>query len=149
MRYAAMSVAGGGLMVDYDVINYGFPTVAADPHVMRFYSDQSQGQTESTGVCLAPMSLYEGLCQLFMEWEPDQRDWNPNAKPPMHHCSDLTFLNQMVDGRRPKPAWIQIKPGCAVYPEPTCKTSALVHYCYSFFRDHGPKHTAIPQYRPI
>lgn len=150
MRYAAMSTVGGGMMVDYDVINYYFPPCEPDPKRMLFYSDQSQGQTESTGATLAPYELYEGICQMFMEWIPDKRDWNPNAKPPQFHCSDLTFVNQCFNGSRLKPDWMQKLPGCAVFPEPTWKTSPMVHYCYSMHAaGYWPKHEHIEKIRPF
>ncbi len=149
MRYAAMSACGGGMMVDYDVINYYFKPCVPDPKRMIFYSDQSAGQTESTGATLAPYELYEGLCQLFMEWTPTQMDWNGCAKPPQFHCSDLTYVNHCFAGRLPKPEWMQKLPGCAVYPEKTWRTSPLVHYCYSFYRDFGPKHENIEKQRPF
>lgn len=150
LRYVAVAAAGGGMMTDYDVINYGVPPSEADPTKMIFYSDQSAGQPESTGCTLAPQSLYEGLCQLFFEWVPDKRDWNPNSKPPGLHCSDLTFVNQMFAGLRPKPEWAQVRPGCAIFPEVTWKTSPMVHYCYAMHAaGYWPKHEHIEKIRPF
>jgi hypothetical protein len=147
LRYAAMSAAGGGMMTDYDVMNYSFSTVAPDPHWLRLYT----GNTPiSTGCCLAPYELYEGICQLFMEWEPGPEDWNPNAKPPQMHCSDMTYLLHCLDGRKNNPGWIQSKPGCSIYPDTDWKTAPMVHFTYAVrAAGHWPKWKAVEAMRPI
>ena len=148
MRYAAMSAAKGGLLVDYDVMAYDFPTVAPDPQVMRFYGGNV---TTNTGCCLAPMELYEGLCQLFMEWTPDQRDWNPNAKPPQYHCSDLSFICQCMGGVREKPAWLQYRKNtCIIWGQPGWEAAPMVHFGYEL-RAAGrwPKADWVEKLRPF
>jgi hypothetical protein len=150
LRYAAVSAAGGGMMVDYDVINYGFNTVAPDPAKLIFYCDRSEGQQMSTGCVNGPKELYEGICQLFMEWTPDERDWNKSATYDNYHCSDLTFACQMFQGKRPRPDWVQLSTGCAIFPERTWKVSPLVHYPYSMrAAGYWPKHEHIETIRPF
>jgi hypothetical protein len=152
LRYAAMATTeAGGMLLDYDVINYAFAPVAPDPGEMRLYCDLSIQKGIHAGAMLAPTSLYEGLCQLFVEWTPDQRDWNPNKKPaPGHHCSDLSYFMQMVYGQRPRPDWFKMGPGCAEYPEPSWRTSPMVHYGYHMMKDgYWPKYAHIEKIRPF
>jgi len=152
MRYAAMAtIPEGGLLLDYDVINYSFAPTPADPKEMRLYCDLSDKQAIHAGTMLAPASLYEGLCQLFMEWVPGPMDWNPNMKPhPAHHCSDLSYFMQMVHGTRPRPAWFTVVPGCAVYPESSWRTSPMVHYGFHMHADgYWPKYAHIEKIRPF
>jgi hypothetical protein len=149
LRYVAMAtIPGGGLLTDYDVMAYDFETRAPDPGVMRFYGKRDC--LVNTGCCLAPRELYEGLCQLYFTWVPDQRDWNPNAKPPQYHCSDVSYIVQCWDGSREKPAWMQAKQNCPVWPNPGWETSPLVHYGYELrAAGHWPKWQHIEKLRPF
>ena len=98
------------------------------------------------GAALGPYELFEGMCQIFASWKPDQRDWNPNAKPPMYHCSDLSMLIQLLESKtRECPAWLQRVDGCTLYPRIDGK---LVHYGYAMKLDgHWPKWNHIEKVR--
>lgn len=140
LRYVAMSQIGGGLLTDYDVMNYGFAPRAPEETRFVFYDDKPP-ECMSTGVCNGPESLYEGLCQIFFTHPVSELDWNPAAHggKGCHHVSDLTIVNQMFDGRRPKPEWLQLEKGCGVYPAPTWNISPLGHFCFAAQRDYATK----------
>jgi len=150
MRYAAVAAMGGGMMVDYDVINYSFRPVRPDPRKFFLFDESMNSQAIATGTTLGPAALYEGLAQIFFDWKLTQHDWNPNAKPPMYHISDLTCTMQMFDGRVAKPAWLELKPGCSIFPHPSWKFAPLVHYCYAMHAaGYWPKHEHIEKIRPF
>lgn len=144
LRWVAMAVWGGGLMVDYDVINYGFAPQLPDPDRMTIISDSSVPLF--MGAHLGPGHLFEAVCQKFFEWVPDKRDWNANAK--LFHCSDLTYMTQCLEEKcRECPPWLGRADGCTLYPK---IDGQLVHYGYAMRRDgYWPKHEHIERIRPI
>jgi hypothetical protein len=150
MRYVAVAAMGGGMLVDYDVINYSFKPVQPDPKKFYCLDDRMNPKAMSTGACIGPASLYEGICQIFHTWKVSELDWNPAAKPPQYHVSDLTCMNQMFDGRKEKPAWLELRPGVGIFPDPTWKTAPLAHYCYAMHAaGYWPKHEWIEKIRPF
>lgn len=148
MRWAAVSAAGGGMMTDYDVINYGFPPQAPDPTKMKIFADNPPEEI-FLGMVLAPVSLFEGMCQLFASWEVCQNDWNASAK--LFHCSDLSLLHRMYLRKDyPVPGWLERVPGCGLYTRPSWKTAPAVHYGYEMkHAGHWPKHAWIEKLRPF
>lgn len=144
MRWAAAAAVGGGLLVDYDVINYSFPPQDPDPHQMRILCDTTH--CLFMGAALGTRQRFEDMCQLFFDWTPDQRDWNPNATPPMYHCSDLEFLHQTLEKKtRVCPVWLKKVDGCTLYPK---ISGSMVHYGYAMKLDgRWPKHQWIEKVR--
>ncbi len=148
LRWAAASAAGGGMLTDYDVINYHFAPQAPDPAKMLVYAD-TPPVAIFLGAVLAPYELFEGMCQEFFTWEPSDHDLN--RKIGRHHCSDLMCIQRMFHTDNwPKPAWLQRAPGCALFDEPSWKTAPMVHYGYQMRRTgHWPKHEWIEKLRPF
>jgi hypothetical protein len=125
MRWVATAAMGGGMMTDYDVINYSFAPQAPLPDRMQIFANNPPGGI-FLGMVLATKELYERMCQRFLSWELTQADWNPNARPePMYHCSDLSLLHNY-----PIPDWIVRTPGCGLYPHGDWNRAHVVHYGY-------------------
>jgi hypothetical protein len=152
MRWLAVARAGGGMMVDYDVINYGFlPSHIFVENKMTIYADNPP-----TGVFMGAVSghrhHFQEMADIFAAWEPDQNDLNStsaSADYQDYHCSDLTMLVRMFDDKTsPKPNWLTRRAGCALFPHPTWETSKLVHYAYAMrAADYWPKHEHIEKIR--
>lgn len=144
MRWLAVGVKGGGMMVDYDVINYGFgPRQPARNRVVIF-SDRTQPL--SMGAVLGVDRYYMMMVRLFSEWVPDKRDrsvWGEGL-----HCDDQTYLQQCLDRKNRKgPTWLAWENGCTRFPN---TDGPLVHYGYEM-RAAGlwPKCDFVEKVRPI
>jgi hypothetical protein len=151
LRWLAVAHAGGGMMVDYDVINYGFtPADACTENRMTIYADSDPPQI-FTGVVMGRQHHFQEISDIFAAWVPDDHDLNLNSKTYQgHHCSDLTMMIRMFGGMQTKPDWLVRCDGCAQFPHPTWKTSKLVHYTYAM-HDAGfwPKYEHIEKIRPF
>lgn len=150
LRWVAMAAVGGGMMTDYDVINYSFAPREVDPSRMIVFCEKPPGPI-FLGMVLAPQALYEGMCQNFFSWQVSQADWNPNARPPQYHCSDLSILLQLFQQPPDKKiAWLTREEGCSIYTHPLWEYAPAVHYGYEM---HGlgqwPKYAWIEKIRPF
>lgn len=159
-RWLAVAVAGGGMLADYDVINYGFePRKPGDK--MRLYCEPLP-RPVFMGAVLGTAQQFETMAQIFADWGPDEFDWNKNAKPaPMMHCDDLSMLIRMfISGTYPKPEWFVRDTGCGLFSHPTSgrpdwpseawRTTKLVHYGYRMkAAGFWPKHKHIEKLRPF
>ena len=152
MRWAAVAHLGGGMMTDFDVINYGFTPRDADPNQMQLFCDVEPNRIYM-GAILGIREHFQEMADIFAEWVPDDHDiaktsrtWRGKA-----HCSDLSLLIRMfVFQNRAKPPWLVRVPGCALFPHPTWKTYPMVHYGYEMKQlGHWPKHAHIEKLRPI
>lgn len=86
LRYLAMLQAGGGLMVDMDVINYGF-TPDMLPRGRDYTIQQGSGPFGS-------QYFYGWLCYEFSHWERTRvPPWTVNG---VDHWSDMVFLSASV-----------------------------------------------------
>lgn len=156
MRYVAVAqaMANDGvdraMLVDYDVINYGFDPAKA----VAFGEDRMfslEGDEPMAGSIIASRQQFEALADIFLEWTPDERDhdW---VQAGQSHCSDWTmFVLMHGEQRRPKPAWLEFVPGvCALFPKPGWSESLLTHYgCAMYDHGHRPKWEHIPRLRPL
>ena len=156
MRYVATSALGGGMLTDYDVINYGvtpenIAELEAKFQTPQFYLFCNRPAHDIfCGQVYGCRELFEGMCQMFYSWQPDHRDYVKSATYEGYHCSDLTMFQHLFDGRRLKPAWLQLVPGCALYPEYGWKDTPMTHYGYAMKADgFWPKADFIPKLRPI
>jgi hypothetical protein len=145
MRWVAMVVAGGGLMTDYDVINYGFPPCAPDPEKLTVICDKTGPVW--CGAILGPAALFEGMCQIFYEWENNKGDWL--EKEQLFHCEDQIFIRHMLmENKHPCPQWLRWYPGCSLYPK---LTGPLVHYTSAAMiaDKQWPKYAHVERLRPF
>ena len=151
MRWLATAQAGGGMMVDYDVINYGFPPFDQPPEEMSVFADRPP-EGIFMGAVVGQQWQFQEMADIFAMWGPDQNDLNSPAASETYqdyHCSDLTMLIHMFDDKtRPKPDWLTRRDGCALFPHPSWETSKMVHYAYAM-REAGywPKHEHIEKIR--
>lgn len=154
LRWIAMAAqetdGGGGVLTDYDVINYGWKPRPVNPEEMYFLSDQEN--RISMGVVIGARKHYEYFCNVFANWVPDTHDWNRNAG--LFHCSDLSMAVRMFEeGTWKKPSWAKkmgkIQALFGHKPE-AWRTSLLVHYGYDMFHaGHWPKCDWIEKLRPF
>lgn len=147
-RWLAVAMAGGGMLTDYDVINYGFEPRDPEEREMIIYCDDPP-PTIFMGAVLGTANQFETMAQIFADWNPDKFDWNDHAK--LMHCDDLSMLVRMFETKTyPKPEWLVKKPGCGLYDFSPWKTSKLVHYGYAMHAAGlWPKHAHIENLRPF
>ena len=151
MRWAAVAHAGGGMMTDYDVINYGFTPRDADPERMQLFCDVEPNRIYM-GAVLGIQEHFQEMADIFADWTPDHHDINwGKTWHGKQHCSDLSMLIRMlVSGTRAKPPWLVKTSGCALYPHPTWTTYPMVHYGYEMKRaGYWPKADWIEKLRPL
>src|SRR5688572_12786716 len=78
MRWLAMAAQrdgkhGGGLLLDYDVISYGFPIIEPDTDRMKIFCEEAF--PVYMGTVLGTREHYELMATHFAEWTPDRGDW--------------------------------------------------------------------------
>jgi len=139
-----MSAVGGGMLTDYDAINYNFAAREVDPTRMQVFSDPHQ--TVCMGAVLGSQKHFEEMTQRFANWIPSEPDWNPTVNG--YHCSDLTLLIQYLEtGTRKGPGWLVKVPGQSVFPD---TTGDIVHYGYHMkAAGYWPKADRIEKIRPL
>jgi hypothetical protein len=154
LRWLAMAAqatdGGGGMMTDYDVINYGLSPMPPDPNKMKIFCEPPPIPVDM-GAVLGTKKHYEEICKIHMGWKPHPiHDWNNSAK--LLHCSDLSLMVRMFEnGNFPKPEWLVKTFGYSGrFPRPSYKTARLVHYGYDMkLAGHWPKWTWIERLRPF
>ncbi len=126
MRWAAMGCTkGGGLLVDYDVMNYGFKPIEPEPNKLVVFCDEPPNVL-FLGVMLATEATFDFVANEFADWCPGPGDFIKDSSEYLGmHCSDLSILKQLFERGV---SWIEKRPGCALYSWPSWKTSSLVHY---------------------
>lgn len=153
MRWLAMAWQadgnyGGGLLLDYDVISYGFPIMEPNPDKMKIFCEW--GHPVYMGTVLGTRDHYEKMAENFANWVPDSGDWVDSKTYHGFHCSDLSLLVRMFEVKNyPKPPWLEKAFGFSgLYPRPSARTAKSVHYGYEFILDgHNPKWKYIEQIR--
>ena len=156
MRWLAMAAQtdgkyGGGLMLDYDVISYGFPVIEPDPDKMKIYCEHPPVPIDM-GAVLGTREQYEAMASIYANWTPDQGDWNKSKTYNGYHCSDLSLLVRMFEHKNyPKPPWLVKEFGYSGrFPRPSYKTAQIVHYGYDMkLAGHWPKWQHIERLRPF
>jgi hypothetical protein len=145
MRWVAMAVLGGGIMVDYDVMNYGFKPQEFQSEKLTIISDTEIPVTY-LGVVQGPAHLFDAMSEVFFAWEPDKRDWKAEANA--LHCDDNSFVVQFLNSHtRECPPWLAVKDGCTRFPK---ITGQLVHYGYEMrAAGYWPKCDFVEQVRPF
>lgn len=145
MRWAAMSAVGGGMLTDYDCINYTFAPREVDPNRMLVFENPDCPYTHM-GVVQGRKEHWEEMVQRMANWVPDQRDLNPAHN--MFHCADAAFLVQCLDTKlREKPEWLERAPGHTVFPN---ISGDIVHYGYEMkAAGYWPKADHIEKIRPL
>lgn len=136
------------MLVDYDVINYGFEPFEFQPGQMRILCDEPPPSI-FMGAVIGSHQHFLDMAELFAAWKPDELDFNHSAG--CLHQDDLSMLVRMFESKtRPKPEWLIKVPGCALYDYSAWRTSKLVHYGYAMMQaGHWPKFTWIPRLRSI
>jgi hypothetical protein len=136
MRWLAMAnqlsgPEGGGMMTDYDVINYGLKPISPEPDKMQIFCENPPVPVDM-GAVLGPRKLYDWMAKIYLGWKPDAGDWNDSSTYHGYHCSDLSLIVRMFEHKNfPKPNWLEKRFGhfCR-FPHECYKTADLVHYGY-------------------
>ena len=136
MRWVAMgAIRGGGLLVDFDVMNYGFlPPVEPEINKLIIFGDNPP-DVLFLGAVLATEAMFDFTANIMAEWIVSPTDFiKDSAEFRGYHCSDLSILKRLFEL---KATWIEKRPGCALYEYPSWKTSPLVHYHTGVRLMHG------------
>jgi hypothetical protein len=152
MRWLAVAQAGGGMMTDYDVINYEFLPSDLPPLDKMFIVADNPPAWIFMGAVAGPQQHFQDMADIFTAWVPDEHDMNTTSKTYYGmHCSDLSMLKRMFETKTyPKPDWLTRCPGCSIIGDhPGWKTAKLIHFTANMREfGHWPK-TELEKIRPI
>lgn len=145
MRWVAMVVVGGGLMVDYDVINYSFlPQPFMDDRLV-IYAD-TPPDTIFMGAVSGRPGFFEQAADTFAMWQVTDDDFiEDSSEYRGYHCSDLSILKQIFLSR----GWMFRSPGCALYGYKGWQQSPMVHYHTGIRLQNGDSAEWVRNIRPI
>jgi len=148
MRWHAVATQGGGMLVDYDVINYGFAPRTPPADRMIIFCDDPPGSI-FMGAVLGTRGHFEQMTNIFYNWQIKPEDTGAQAN--WWYYNDLMMLERLFHtNHHAKPAWLVKENGCALYDYPSWKNSRLVHYGYKMHETgHWPKHQHIEKLRPF
>lgn len=134
------------MLVDYDVINYGFEPQEVRPNELTIFCDEPPASIFMGAVLGTPQHFLD-MAELFAAAKPDQYDWNDHAK--LFHQDDLSLLCRMFESKTlAKPDWLVKRPGCALFDYSSWRTSKLVHFAYALKAlGYWPKHEHIEKLR--
>lgn len=148
-RWFAAAVAGGGMLTDFDVINYGFtPRNAIQDRMILFCDEPPQGIF--LGAVLGSQNHFEKMIDIFANWVigPNEEGWATQR----YVYNDLLMVTKLFDGSSvyPKPSWFVKENGCALFDYLSWKTARLVHYSNNMLNyGYWPKHEWIERIRPF
>ncbi len=146
MRWDAVAQYGGGMLVDYDVINYGFePRRPTDERMILFCDEPPAGVF--MGAVLGTRRRFEQMVDIFSNWKIKPED--SGARANWWYYNDMMMLDLLFTApHHNKPAWLVKENGCALFDYEPWKTSRLVHYGYQMHATgHWPKHEHIERLR--
>lgn len=148
MRWAAVAHYGGGMLTDYDVINYGFEPRNPPTDRMIIFCDEPP-LTVFMGAVLGTREHFERMTEIFADWTIKPQD--TGAQADRWYYNDLMMLERLFHTpHHNKPAWLVKENGCALFDYESWKTSRLVHYGYKMKEaGHWPKHQWIERMRPL
>lgn len=131
-RWLALAQQGGGVMSDYDVMNYGFPPLEAGPLTIH----------AGLVPCLVSASAkeYQKAVGWFDAWAlPFLSRWFPRK-----HISDMLIVRKHQNE-------CVVKRSCLKYLLPGWEQAVAVHYSNSSMKPNGlePRHEWIPKLRDI
>lgn len=147
-RWAAVAHQGGGMLTDYDVINYGFEPRQAPADRMIIFCDDPP-PTVFMGAVLGTREHFQKVMDIFYSWSIKPEDTGAQAN--WWYYNDLMMLERLFETKHHnKPAWFVKENGCALYPYESWQSSRLVHYGYAM-KEAGlfPKHEHIEKIRPF
>lgn len=150
MRWWAVGAAGGSMLTDYDVINYGFTPREAGGK-MTLFSNGSDTRAVHMGAVLGEPWQFLEMADIMADWQPTPHDFGVINSIKVPHCSDLTMLQRMFNSKtRDKPEWFVRGQGSSIWGEPGWNESPLVHYGFELHdAGHWPKCDHIEKLRPI
>lgn len=148
LRWLAVAHMGGGMLVDYDVINYGFEPRTPPKDRMIIFCDDPPASV-FMGAVLGTREHFEKMVDIFSTWVIKPEDTGAQAN--WWYYNDLMMLERLFHTtHHNKPAWFVKENGCALFPYDSWKTSRLVHYGYAMKEaGHWPKHLHIERIRPF
>lgn len=127
-RWAVMQAVGGGLLVDYDVMNYGFkPADLPETGSGILMLDRN-----SPSVVLGTAEAFQNACDAFQNYSITDQD-NINGRP---HTSDMHIANKLCGG-----SVFKRKVVCEEYRDFGWDSAPLVHF--ASFKCRGRKQDEI------
>lgn len=144
-RWLLASKSGGGLLSDYDVINYSFRPPRSLPAKMTILCSPPPASI-AMGAVLGTMQHFRWTFELLMSYKFDPERDVYDGKP---HCSEFAWFARMFEYKNLyKPSWIVRAPGCVNFTAPGWRTAPLVHYGFEMHQvDLWPKYKYIPLLR--
>lgn len=146
MRWVAVACMGGGLLTDYDLINYGFAPRAPDPERLTVIT-ANEGWAHF-GCILGTAEHFQRMVDIFSEWVPDALDIDNYQSAGRPYCSDMNIFNRVLNSD-PKPDWIAREGGHILWNVAGWGTAKLVHFHHGVEAAHGPRSKCIEQLRPF
>lgn len=155
LRWLAMAHAGGGLMTDYDTINYSFAPRPPSPDKLEIL-----GSPLSAGFAaiLGAQDKFQKMFDILVNWKVHpEHDWNSKINPPRPAVSDLRMVFRMLELKTyPKPEWLDWQKdraeGAIGWGFPGWEKAAMVHYGHELYRNTPrlwPKCDVIEKIRPF
>jgi hypothetical protein len=136
LRWAAMEAIGGGIMTDYDVMNYGFETLGIKPDDKSIFPLHCM-ERHVPSVVYGGRQAYRVICGLFSNYIPSSHE---------RQVSDMTILERSAG----MGVWEDVG-GVLQYSEPGWEANALVHYSSHCLRGVSGRSKAdkIQSLRPV
>lgn len=145
VRWLLAGNAGGGMLADYDVFNYGFRPPEALPEKLTVLCADPPACVD-LGAVLGTKEHFQRMFDLFMalEFDPARDTYNGEG-----HCGDAVWFMRMFEFKNLfKPDWITRAPGCVRFGAPGWRNSFLVHYGFEMHQvGLWPKYKHIPNLR--
>jgi len=152
-RWLALQVMTetGGLLIDYDMINYNFPVQDLKPGRYhgrsQFSSDVPAGLCPPTP-CVIDKEPLENIIELFAQYRGEPA-WDYRCPQLRKECTDQLLLH--FHGTHVGPLTWSDQPWCHMYGSPGWKEASVVHYTHwSIARQHtGNRMSCILLERPL